>query len=124
MNIDDILSRYDEKTKTLGIELRKVLLKELKGCIEIPDDKGAIIGYGSGTGYKDLVCTILLSKKGVNLGFYKGTELNDPTGLLKGKGKVHRFAEIRSVDDVKNPVLIDLISQGLKAHDRRKKLSG
>ena len=124
MNIDDILSRYDEKTKTLGIELRKLLLKELKGCIEIADDKGAIIGYGFGTGYKDLVCTILLSKKGVKLGFYKGTELNDPTGLLKGKGKVHRFAEIRSLEDAKNPALRDLIRQGLKAHDRRKKLTG
>lgn len=124
MNVEDIFSRYEKEIATLAIELRKVLLKELKDCLEISDETGAIIGYGYGTGYKDLICTILLAKKSVKLGFYKGTELNDPTGLLTGKGKVHRYTAIRSLADIANPALSDLIRQALKAHERRKKLSG
>jgi hypothetical protein len=92
MTFEDILSKYDEKVAGLAAALRIFLLKELKDITELPDNSASIIGYGYGAGYKDMICTILLSKKGVKLGFYKDSELPDPNKLLSGTGKVHRFA--------------------------------
>jgi Domain of unknown function (DU1801) len=121
MTVTDILSRFDEKTVTLASQLRNFLLEELKDIMEIPDNSENIIGYGYGTGYKDLICTILLSKQGVKLGFNKGSELPDPNKLLTGTGKVHKFVEIKNEQDIKHPAFKKLLSEALKAYQKRKK---
>jgi hypothetical protein len=118
---EDILSKYDEKVSKLGFQLRDFLLTELKEIIEYPDGPANIIGYGFGPGYKQLLCTIIPSKKGIKLGFYKGSELPDPKKLLTGSGKVHRYAEIKSENDVKDPAIKKLIDEALKAYHRRVK---
>jgi len=121
MTVTDILSRYDEKVALLAATLREFLLKELTGIMEIPDNSANLIGYGYGTGYKDMICTLLLSKKGVKLGFYKGSELPDPKKLLTGTGKVHKYVEIKTEDDIKSPALKALLDSALTAYEKRKK---
>ena len=44
---------------------------DLKFITELPGASANIVGYGNGTGYKNLICTILLPKKGVKLVFTK-----------------------------------------------------
>ncbi|MBC7873129.1 MAG: hypothetical protein H7Y01_03980 [Ferruginibacter sp.] len=119
MSVNDILARYDEKIALLASQLRKFILDELKDIREIPDDSANIIGYGYGTGYKDMICTILLSKKGVKLGFYKGSELPDPNNILIGTGKIHRFAEIKSAPGIADPALKKMLIAAVAAHKKR-----
>ena len=121
MTIEDILSKYDEQLATLASTLRVFLLKELKEITEIPDPAANMIAYGYGPGYKDMIGTILLSKKGVKLGFYTGSELPDPAKLLTGSGKVHRYVEIKSAADIKNPGLKKLLAEAVKAYKERVK---
>lgn len=118
MKVEDILSGFDEKTVMIAQELRGYLLKTIKGVMEIPDNSAKLIGYGFGTGYKDLICVIMLSKKGVKLGLNRGAELHDPKKLLTGSGKVHRYVEIKTIDEVKNPAVKDLINEALKAYQK------
>jgi hypothetical protein len=47
----------------------------------------------------------------VNLGFYKGTALKDPQGLLEGTGKELRHIKIRALNDLENPHLKALVVQ-------------
>ena len=121
MSVTDVLSGYDERIAALAVQLREFVLAELNDITELPDASANIIGYGYGTGYKNLICTILLSKKGVKLGFYKGIELPDPQKLLAGTGKIHRFAEINTVQDIKNPALKKLLDDALNAYRKRVK---
>jgi uncharacterized protein DUF1801 len=121
MTVDGILSKFDEKTVALAFETRQFLLEQLNDILELPDNSASVIGYGYGTGYKDLICTLLLSKQGVKLGFTKGGGLPDPQKLLVGSGKVHRYVEIKSVQDLKNPALKKLLTEALKAYQERKK---
>jgi hypothetical protein len=121
MTVGDILSRHDDKVILLASTLRSFLLKELNGIMEMPDNSANLIGYGYGTGYKDTICTILLSKKGVKLGFYKGSELPDPKKILTGTGKVHKYVEIKTEEDISSPVLKALLDGALKAYQTRKK---
>ena len=120
MTVEDILSNYEEKIAGLALKLRNFILQELIDIIELPDNSANIIGYGYGKGYKDMICTILLSKKGVKLGFYKGSELPDPEKLLTGTGKVHRFAEIKTEQAISSPELKNLLTEALKAYQKRK----
>ena len=119
---DGILSKYDEGVPKLGFQLREFLLRELKQIVEYPDGPANIIGYGYGPGYKQLLCTIIPSRKGIKLGFYKGSELPDPKKLLTGSGKVHRYVEIKSENVVKEPAIKKLVDEALKAY--HKKLEG
>lgn len=61
----------------------------------------------------------MLSKKGVKLGFYKGSELRDPEHLLTGSGKVHRYVAINSQEDIDNAALLNLLDEAVRAHQKR-----
>jgi hypothetical protein len=117
---ETILTKYDEKVSTLGLQLRHFLLSELKDSIEMPDPAANIIGYGYGTGYKDLICTIIPSKKGIKLGFNRGSELPDPKKLLTGSGKVHKYVEIKSQADIHSAALKQLLEEALEALRKRR----
>ena len=121
--VEEILMMYDNSISSLGLQLRGFLLKQLKGCIEIPDKSSNIIAYGFGTGYIDLICTIIPSKKGIKLGFNRGSELPDPEKLLTGSGKVHRYVEIKSPGDTQKPAIAALLREGIKAWKVRKGIS-
>ena len=119
MSAEKILAHCPESVAATGSSLRQFLLRHLKGITEQPDPKANVIGYSYGAGYKDLICTIILSKKGTKLGFYKGSELPDPKKLLTGSGKVHRYVEISSEEDVRNPALLELLEHAVVAREKR-----
>lgn len=47
----------------------------------------------------------------VQLGFYRGAALDDPTGLLRGTGKYVRHIRIGSASDIDAPAIVGLIRQ-------------
>ena len=118
VTIDDILAKFPEEVSSLALKLREFLLARLPEIKEQPDNAAKIIGYSYGPGYKQLISTIILSQKGVKLGFYKGGELKDPDKLLTGSGKVHKYVEIRSQQDL-SQALGNLLEQALKAYKQR-----
>jgi hypothetical protein len=119
MTADKILAQFPDSVAATGSSLRQFLLRRLKAITEQPDSKANVIGYSYGAGYKDLICTIILSKKGIKLGFYKGSELPDPKKLLTGSGKVHRYVEIKSEEDIRNPALLELLERAVEAREER-----
>ena len=116
-----ILTQYNTDIQTLANKLGSFLINHLPDIQEIPDVPGNILGYGYGPGYKDTICAIIPSKKGVKLGFYKGVELPDPQKLLTGTGKVHKYVAINSETDIDNPALLHLLQAALKAYKERSK---
>lgn len=117
--IDEFLSNYTEEVVVIALKLRAVLLKQLPGIIEQADIPAKMIAYCYGQKYPDMVCTIIPSKKGIKLGFYKGVDLPDPHNLLKGKGKISRYVEISSAEQIKSPGLKKLIESALAAYKKR-----
>ncbi len=115
----EILSKYEPSIATTARLLRRVIIKHLPGITEQPDAKANLIGFSYGSGYKDLICTIMLSKKGVKLGFYKGGELPDPHHLLNGSGKIHRFVEIESEKVIGSSELRQLLDNAVEGYRRR-----
>ena len=63
------------------MKVRALVLDVIPQAIEQADSGAKIIGYGFGPKYADIVCVIMPVKSGVNLGFYRGTELPDKEGL-------------------------------------------
>lgn len=120
MNAEDLLSKYDESVRSLGQQLRDKLLATYPGITEQVDAAANIIGYGFGNGYKDTICTIIPSKKGIKLGFYKGIELSDPQGLLEGSGKVHKYMSVQP-SRLESKALNDLLKVAALKYEARKR---
>ena len=59
----------------------------------------------------DKVCYISVMTYWVNLGFFRGTELKDPKGLLEGTGKGMRHIKVHKVGDIDTDALTALIKQ-------------
>lgn len=59
-------------------------------------------------------CMIPIYKSHLNLGFNKGTLLNDPHKLLKGTGKFIRHVPIISMEDLKNSNIAELIKKAVE----------
>jgi Domain of unknown function (DU1801) len=105
--------------QTLALSVRQLLLTSIPGANEIPDAKAKLVGYGYGLGYKDVVATLLLSKKSVKIGLAQGANLSDPSSLLKGAGKVHRYIELRNPEQLHRPEVKQLLEACLTEWRRR-----
>ncbi len=77
------------------------------------------VGYGYGSGYKNLVFVITPHSKHVNLGIVNGATLKDPHGVMEGKGKVHRHVKLRRIDEVPDTNLDELMRRALQAAQER-----
>jgi hypothetical protein len=119
LEVDNLLARCEAPVAAIAEAVRRRLLALLPGATEEADPAANVIGYGFGPGYKHLICTLILSKKGVKLGFYRGAGLPDPHGLLGGSGKVHRYVEIASPEAADDPRLEELIRAAAIAYRAR-----
>jgi hypothetical protein len=117
--IDEFLSTYSEDVFINALKLRKVLFATLPGIFEQIDIPAKMIAYCYGQKYSEMICTIIPSKKGLKLGFYKGVDLPDPDNLLKGIGKLSRYIDIRSDEQIGSPALKKLIENALAAYKQR-----
>ena len=115
------LAQYNEQVFDNAQKLRDVIFENLPGIIEQTDIAAKMIAYSFGQKYSDMICTIMPSKKGLKLGFYKATDLPDPYSLLEGSGKISRYVKIKSEDQIKSPGLKKLIKSALKAYEERTK---
>ena len=99
------LKPYDREIRELALELRGLLLEEIAPCYEnIYDAYSAVaIGYGTSDRLSDGIFHIAVYSNHVNLGFNEGATLDDPKGILLGKGNRIRHLTIKSPADLARP---------------------
>jgi hypothetical protein len=119
IKIDAFLAQYDETVFRNALTLREILFKNLPNIIEQIDLPAKMIAYCYGQKYSELICTIIPSKKGLKLGFNWGTELTDPDKLLQGNGKISRFVEIISEEQIKSNAIKFLIENVLSIYRQK-----
>jgi hypothetical protein len=119
VKISDFLANYNEQTYTHAMLLRDVILEKLPNVTEQLDIPAKMVAYCYGQKYAELICMLIPSKKGLKLGFYKGTELPDPCGLLEGTGKMSRYVAIKNEEQIQSPALKTLLENASEAYKKR-----
>jgi len=120
-DIDNFLYQYNDEVITNALQLRAVLMANLPDVIEQVDHSAKMIAYCYGQKYAELICVIIPSKKGLKLGFNRGSELPDPAKLLEGSGKISRYVVIQSEKQTKSAALKKLIANALKLYRQKVK---
>ncbi len=116
---ETLLAKYPAEVQALAAAARAALAKWLPRSEQVADNTAPVIGVGYGTGYKGLVCALIISKTGVKIGLARGTELPDPDGLLAGAGKVHKHIQLHSPSDLRNPAVRALVKAAYAAWKQR-----
>ncbi|NLF43935.1 MAG: DUF1801 domain-containing protein [Bacteroidales bacterium] len=117
--IENFLAAYSEDVFKNAKILREIIHDNLPEVQEQLDVSAKMIAYCYGKKYTEMVCTLIPSKKGIKLGFYKGVDLPDPEGLLQGNAKLSRYVEFRSQKDIKIQPLTVLLIEAFNAYKRR-----
>ena len=113
--VERLLGAYPDDVRALADAARRALVKALPGATEGVDMPAKMLSYSYGPGYRGFVCTLIMSKTGVKLGIFRGSELPDPKHLMAGEGKVHRHVQLRSAADLEQPGLKALLKAALQA---------
>jgi len=112
---EDILVDFDEPVQKLARQVRALIIEVYPAVVEVPWPKQRIAGYGVGPKkMSEHFCYLAPQKDRVNLGFFYGAELPDPTKLLEGAGKLLRHAKIRNDTDLNRPELRQLLEAASK----------
>ena len=91
--------------------LRKVV-RELRAFVKgvVPDMKETVNSWGVSTFERESpFCCYMVGKNHVTFGFHYGTSLSDPEGLLEGTGKNIRHVKLRTVEDLEQKGLKELV---------------
>lgn len=107
---DQLLDTMTPDMREIAIALKAMILAVDSNAVEVVrmGDRAATYGVGPKKmteGYT----YILPHAKWVNLGFFQGTLLPDPAGLLEGTGAKMRHVKIRDLEACQNPKLRDLV---------------
>lgn len=110
-SFDDLLNLTEEPLRPIVTALREMVLELHPDASEVVrlGDRAATYGVGPRK-MIDGYAYILPYSAWVNLGFYRGTDLHDPEGLLEGTGARMRHVKIRSLDDARRPAVRALIA--------------
>jgi hypothetical protein len=122
--VEAFFSNYPPPVETLAHGLRALVFEIVPDAQEVLDRSARVVGYGFGTGYKNTVCAIILSQKGVKLGLGDGASLPDPKGLLVGEGKRHRHIKFETPADLKKSGVKPLLKACYAAWKKRSAASG
>ncbi len=110
-----LLDTMTPEMREIAIALKAMILAVDSNAVEVVrmGDRAATYGVGPKKmteGYT----YILPHAKWVNLGFFQGAFLPDPTGLLEGAGAKMRHVKIRNLETCRNPAIREMLATALK----------
>jgi hypothetical protein len=99
--------------------LRRTITDLHRAYVEVIWMRQGIASYGLGPKkMSEHYCYIAVHAKHLNLGFYHGTALKDPSRLLEGSGKKLFHVKIRDLQSAIDPALRLLLEQAIAERKR------
>jgi hypothetical protein len=109
VTFEELIASHSAEVQAIALSARDLVLSVFPEAVEQVDPPDHLIAYGRGTNMGEQLWYIAPFKAHVNLGFMRGTDQEDPAGLLEGTGKRLRHVKLRSLADVERPALRTLV---------------
>lgn|SRR5262245_9241838 len=110
------IAKFDPTIAKLTRSCRSVLRKRYPSAIELVYDNynALAIGYSPTERTSDVVFSLAVYARGVNLYFMYGRSMDDPDELLQGSGNQGAFIRLEGVDTLEEPKVKKLIERAVK----------
>ena len=117
--LDVMIARQPPEMRQLTTAVLARLRPRFPGAIEMVYDKAntLVIGFCPDERASNVITSMAVYRKWINLYFFEGDAMPDPEGLLKGSGAMVRHVRITSAEELDRPAVKALISEALKLAD-------
>jgi hypothetical protein len=124
--LSEFIGRFDPSIRKIVREARAKLRRRLPAAIELVYDNynSLAIGFASSERAADVIVSLAVYARGVNLYFIYGVALADPHHLLLGSGNQGRFVRLESADMLDRPEIDALLTAAIKEIDTPLQRSG
>jgi hypothetical protein len=114
--LNRFMSKFTPEIRALAAECLGKMRKRLPGAVELVYDNynALVIGFGPTDRVSELVFSLALYPRWINLFFLNGVSLPDPKSLLQGGGKIVRSITIKDAALLDNPAVRALMNEALK----------
>ncbi len=111
---EDVVANVPAETRAIMEFFRNLITELHEDVIEVARPGERSVGYGIGPKkMSETYAYIMPQGEYVNLGFYQGASLTDPSGLLEGTGKALRHVKVRSLLEAQNLSVRALILESI-----------
>jgi len=108
ITVDEHLATLPKELLSSYKALRLMASKTMPTAVEMVYHNA--LGYSLSKSPWDRVCYIVHQPKGyINFGFFFGTDIPDPAGLIQEEGKRMRHVKVHTLKEAKNPALQKLV---------------
>ena len=114
-----MIDRFDPAAQKVVRAARTKLRKRMPAAVELVYDNynALAIGFASSERASDVIVSLAVYARGVNLYFIYGVALADPHHLLLGSGNQGRFVRLESADMLDRPEIDALVTAAIKEID-------
>ena len=118
-DLDRIIAKQTPRMVQLTRHVLVKLRERFPGAVEMVYDKkrGMVVGFCPDERASNVINSIGVYSKWINLYFFEGDSLPDPDGLLQGSGHTVRHIRIDSAADLDRPAVKALMAEALKRAD-------
>ena len=107
---EELMATGAPEVQSLARAAKHTIVEIMPNVVEVVWLNQNIASYGVGPKkMSEHFCYIALFKKRINLGFYYGSELPDPTHLLEGTGNLLRHIKVAQLEQLDDPALQQLV---------------
>lgn len=117
--VEQFLASLPGDVQPIARALRTRIRELVPDAVEQQHGGWKVIGYSRDGSMKSSICAIAPHSKHVNLQFFRGTELNDPEGLLEGTGVNARHVKLQTPADARSAAIENLIRQAARLANER-----
>lgn len=110
------IAKFDPSIAKLTRACRLEIRRRYPSAIELVYDNynALAIGYSPTERTSDVVFSLAVYARGLNLYFMYGRSLADPNKLLQGSGTQGAFIRLETVKSLDDPKVVDLITRAVK----------
>jgi hypothetical protein len=118
--IEGFIAKYSDAVAAELRAARAEMRRRLPGAVELVYDNynALAIGYGSSDRLEDVVFSIAGFPRWVRLFFFRGSDLDDPAGLLEGEGAQVRSLMLATLSLLDEPPIRALMDQAMARAQR------
>jgi hypothetical protein len=109
------IAKYSPEIVALARAVLGKMRARLPGAVELVYDNynALVVGFGPTERVSEVIFSIALYPRWINLFFLHGAGLPDPKRRLKGGGKVVRHVVLNDAEDLDDPAVVELMARAL-----------
>lgn len=114
--VEGFIRKFDPAVAKLARSARSAMRKRFPTAVELVYDNynALAIGFGTTERVSDVIVSVAVYARGVNLYFMYGRSLSDPKKLLQGSGNQGAFIRFTDASILDNPAVDALLTAAAK----------